>query len=434
MTITTRPDPTSTKEKPPELPPAAATDELEALIEEARRRARRRRLTWATILIAVAAAGTLSYLLTGRGPTGPKRNTHARLPISAAVRSLDLSRSAGYESLALVGGRLILSGDPNGSLFPSASIASTPHWNGSARCHSAVVDPTTLALSGLRSGSCDDPGLYGVRVLPVNHVANGQGFTSSVRIARRTAGGLSIGPIVMRYAEASDTNAEWVYGDGYLWIYEPMTTRGSELLQISSSTGTVLETIRMPPISRPLLAADKDGLWFMPSILSGWTGRPTLALYHVTPGTRRAVIASRAVRSAHWLVADGHSVWVAAGTQVSTLWRFDGAEARPIFRRRLPPLLDYLEFGYGEPDYDGDGSALWAVVPGRGQEVVRLDPHTGKQATLGRVQPRQAYSIQIQPPLVVFRGAAYFLDPPAQAGTYPYRRGGFSALYRVGQR
>jgi hypothetical protein len=47
------------------------------------------------------------------------------------------------------------------------------------------------------------------------------------------------------------------------------------------------------------------------------------------------------------------------------------------------------------------------------------------------VQPRQAYSIQIQPPLAVFRGAAYFLDPPAQAGTYPYHRGGFTALYRI---
>jgi hypothetical protein len=434
MTVTTRPGKAGTDDTAIEqFVPAAVTDELQALIEEARRRARRRRLAWAAIVIAAAAAGSLAYALTGGKAPGSARGTNGRQPIGATVRSLDLSHAAGFESLAVVGGRLILSGGPYGSLFPSASIASTPHISGSRRCHSAVVNPTTLALSHVRRGPCDDPGLYGVRVLPVNHVANGQGFTSSVRISRRTATGFAIGPVVMRYEEASDTNAEWIYGDGYLWIYDPTTTRGSELLQVSTSTGAVLDTIRMPTISRPLLATDKDGLWFMPSILSGFTGRPTLALYHVKPGARTPVIASRSVRLAHWLVANGNSVWVDAGntSQISTLWRFDGAGARPIFHRRLGALLDYLEFGYGEPEFGGDGTALWAVVPGRGQEVVRVDSSRGTPTTVGRVQPRQAYSIQIQPPLAVFHGAAYFLDPPAQAATYPYHRGGYSALYQV---
>jgi hypothetical protein len=405
----------------------------ELLIEEARRRARRRRLTWTAILLAILA-GVASYGATRSGWSTPTSRSAAgsRAPV---VTSVDLSRVGPYESLAVVGGKLILSGGPTGSLFPSASIASSPHLAASKKCQAAIVNPDTLALTDLRTGSCEDPGLYGVRVLPVNHVANGQAFASTVRIARRNPGGIgySVGPIIMRYTEASDTNAEWIYGDGYLWIYEPTTTQGSELLQISEKTGAVLGTIPMPMISRPLLATNDDGLWFVPAISSGFTGRPTLALYHVKPGASRATIATRTVTQAHWLVANGHSIWLSAnqtGT-LSTLWRFDGSTARPVFHRSISSTLDYIEFGYGEPEYGGDHSSLWAVVPGRGQQIISINPNTGGTRTVATVQPRAAYSILIQPPLAVINGDAFFLDPPAQAPTYPYHRQGFSALYRI---
>jgi hypothetical protein len=414
--------------------PAVVTDELQALIEQARRRARRRRLGWAATVIATAAAGSLAYALTGRNAHGTARGAAGRQPIGASVRSLDLSHSAGFESLALVGGRLILSGGPNGSLFPSASIAASPHWPAAARCWSAVVNPDTLKLSHSRTGGCDDPRLYGVDVLPVNFVDNGRPDASTLRIARITRHGYTVGPVVVRYSEASDTNAEWTYGDGYLWIYEPASTRGSELLQVSPTSGAVVDTIPMPMISRPLLAADADGLWLAPAVESGWNGNPVRALYLVKPGARRPQIAAREVTLARWLVAEGHSVWadVTHYPKPSTLWRFDGPKARPVSHRSVGAELDFGEFGYGEPGYAGGASGLWAVVPRGGQQVIRIDPTRGQPTRMTTIHPQSSYQIDgLQPPLVVFRGAAYILDPPAQAGTYPYRRGGFSALYRV---
>lgn len=435
MTIATRSDRprTSVEAADHRVPPAAASDELQALIEEARRRARRRRLIWAAIVIG-AATGVLTYAFTGGGSRGSARSTHGRLPIGGSVRSLDLSHSAGYESLALVGDRLVLSGGPDGSLFPSARIAATPHSPFAKRCWSAVVNPATLKLSRLRTGDCEDPALYGVRVLPVNFVDNGGHDDSTVRIARTTDRGYTVGPVVMRYSEASDSNAEWTYGDGYLWLYDPSATRGSELLQISTTTGAILDTIPLPTISRLLLAADADGLWLVPAVTSGWSGRPARALYHVTPGARSAQIAAPEATLARWIVANGHSVWVDVShyPKASTLWRFDGPGARPVSHRSLGAALDYGEFGYGEPGYAGGAAGVWAVVPRSGQTVIRIDPSRGAVTRIATVHPQAAYATDsLQPPLVVLHGSAYFLDPPAQAGTYPYRRGGFSALYRV---
>jgi hypothetical protein len=435
MTVTTRPALAGTEDQAlKRVAPAVATDELQALIEEARRRARRRRLAWAAIVIATAAAGSLAYALTGRNPPGSARGTAGRQPIGASVRSLELSHSARFESLALVGGRLILSGGPSGSLFPSASIAASPHWPAAARCWSAVVNPDTLKLSHSRSSGCNDPRLYGVDVLPVNFVDNGRPNASTVRIARTTPDGYPVGPVVVRYSEASDTNAEWTYGDGYLWIYEPASTHGSELLQVSATSGAVIDTVPMPMISRPLIAADADGLWLAPAVESGWSGNPVRALYLVKPGARLPQIAAREVTLARWLVAEGHSVWadVTHYPKPSTLWRFDGPNARPVFHRSLGAALDFGEFGYGEPGYAGGANGLWAVVPRGGQQVIRIDPSRGQPIHMATIHPQSSYQIdELQPPLVVFRGVAYFLDPPAQAGTYPYRRGGFSALYRV---
>lgn len=434
MSVTTRPDTAARKAALEQLAAPAVTDELQALIEEARRRARRRRLAWVAISIAAAAVVSLGYALTGRDSPGPADGTHGRLPTGASVRSLDLSHAAGYESLALVGGRLILSGGPNGSLFPSASIAASPHWPAAARCWSAVVDPGTLKLSDIRTGGCDDPRLYGVEVLPVNFVDNGGHDDSTVRIARVTRRGYTVGPVVLRYSEASDTNAEWTYGDGYLWIYEPASTRGSELLQVSATSGAVVDTIPMPMISRPLIAADADGLWLVPAVSSGWTGHPVRALYLVAPSARRPQIAAREVTLARWLVAEGRSVWVdvAQYPKPSTLWRFDGPKARPVFHRSLGAALDYGEFGYGEPGYAGGAGGVWAAVPRSGQQVIRIDPNRGQAIRMATIHPQSGYQTdELQPPLVAFHGAAYFLDPPAQAGTYPYRRAGFSALYRV---
>jgi hypothetical protein len=189
----------------------------------------------------------------------------------------------------------------------------------------------------------------------------------------------------------------------------------------------------MPTISRPLLAANDDGLWLTPSLASGFTGKPAIGLYRVAPGARRPVLAAHTGGLAHWLVASRHSVWidVARPSRPSRLIRFDGADANAVFDRTTVRALDYMQAGYIGVQYAADSLALWAVVPGRGQQVIRIDPATGASMPVAAVHPDTAYAIQIQPPIVSVHGEAFFLDPPAQSSSFPRQHEGFSALYRV---
>jgi hypothetical protein len=150
------------------------------------------------------------------------------------------------------------------------------------------------------------------------------------------------------------------------------------------------------------------------------------------------VIAAKAAMGspvlAHWLVANGHTVWVDVNHdgKASTLWQLQGPSATPTSHHTTSSALDYIEFGYGESEYGGDSSALWAVVPGNGQRVICINASTGHPSQVATVPPHTGYQTEtLQPPLVVSDSAAFFLDPPAQADTYPYHRGGFSALYRI---
>ena len=83
------------------------------------------------------------------------------------MSSVNLSSRGLFDSLAVVNRKLIVSGGPQGSLVPSASI-----WISSMgsrkTCNSVVVNPSTLMLGAVRHDDCFDPSLYGVRVLPAS--------------------------------------------------------------------------------------------------------------------------------------------------------------------------------------------------------------------------------------------------------------------------
>jgi hypothetical protein len=129
----------------------------QALIEEARERTRRRRLYIAIVLVVIVLAALVGSIATRGGrrpPVGPSHIPQFRS--TGTVQMLNLSSSDRYESLAVVNGRLVLSGGPGGSLLPSASDAaqSATQLND---CHSAVVNPKTLKLSDLQTGACENP-------------------------------------------------------------------------------------------------------------------------------------------------------------------------------------------------------------------------------------------------------------------------------------
>ncbi len=337
----------------------------------------------------VAAAVTIIVASGGSSTADPAPGS-----VKVAVARLGLSPAASYEAIASVDGRVALSGGRGGSLFASASDA-----RGAIRCDSVVVDPATLSVSEQRSGNCEDPRLYGVQALVVNSFINGNPDGATVRIAHVTPQGYVLGPIVMTYTELSDTDAEWVYGDGFLWVYDDLTTHGSELLRVSATTGRVLQTARMPPVDRPLIAADADGFWLAPATNSSGRG-----LYHLAPGMTRPVFVRAFSQGAIWMVASDHSVWLDLNNfpHHETLLRFD----RGRLAWDVPSGLTLAEgeVGYGQPKYVGGAHGIWTVQQ---REVVHIDPDAAHASRVVRLAG--AFG---QPTPIILDGFLFVLESP----------------------
>lgn len=432
---------------------------LEALFREARlleRRRRRRRVL--AVLAAAVVVGAGAYLIAGGGG-GSATGSSGRPLAGAHVSSVALALAGHYDALGVVGGRLVVSGGPAGSLFASGSTTSRSHASPAGGCDAATVNPATLRLTGVRQGDCADPALYGERVLAVSYLAGQVSATNALgvfalRIARSdpsAPGGYTLGPVVMRYPQCSDCGADWIYGDGSLWIYDSYSSRGAELLRVSPSTGAVAQRIAMPSIDRPYIAVNADGLWLADSNESGFPlhVKPSRyylyeSLYRVAPGMRAP---ERELTIGHsgalWLLASGHSVWldISRVPRASLLLGLSGPHARRRFAVAYPAIAnDQLEPFEGGRVFAGSAAdGLWYIARGPTpgdpaadngpQRVVEVSPASGAGLTVATVAP--ADNSEVQPPAVVFDGSFYFLEPPSYAPIYPYAPIGPSRLYRV---
>lgn len=350
------------------------------------------------------------------------------------VTEVNLSRGDKYDTITRIGGRLILSGQ-------------TVVGNDSTVCNSAVVNPATLVLSEERSSSCDDPALAVERVLPIETVERhslppgGGVYTETVRIAHLVAAapGYRLGPVVMSFPQESTGYPGWVYGDGYLWLYDGSARQRSDLLRISLSTGAVVARLAVPDLARPILAVNDDGLWIAPAV--NGSGH---AVYHVELGASTATaVFSLPKQYAAWVVAAGHDVWLAVGSGVKTetLWRLVGASAKRAFHvtLRTGSLDGEVEAqGGGAPVVGNATDGLWTAVPppsGNTQRIVRINPDTGMLTNVATITPGYAQPNAIaygpSPPAVTLDGAMFLLDPPTDAANFPYQPTGFSALYRI---
>src|ERR1700733_11231165 len=200
---------------------------LRSLFHEARQLERRRRRRYAAgvVLVCGIAAGG-GFLISENGVSSAGPGDH---PVPPLVSSLALPKAGGYFSLAVVGGHVIVSGGPEGSLFPSGSTTSLSNDRAVGTCDAAAVEPGTLKLGHVAHANCGDPTLYGEQVLAVSYLAQPPASrpdeldTFAVRIAHvdpAARDGYPLGPIVMTYPQCSDCDAQWVYGDGSLWLYD----------------------------------------------------------------------------------------------------------------------------------------------------------------------------------------------------------------------
>lgn len=414
---------------------------LSSLFREARRLERRRRRRYAAAaLLLCAIAGGGGFLIANGGDASHSGDHR----VGSLVASLELPRSGDFFALGVVDGRVIVSGGPAGSLFPSGSSTSLANGRAAGTCDAATVEPGTLRLGRIVHANCGDPALYGERVLAVSDlmpVSRTRGLGEfAVRIAHVAPGardGYTLGPVVMTYPQCSDCDAQWIYGDRSLWLYGPydggtLPHPGSELLRVSDTTGKVAQRWAIPQNARELLAVDADGLWFAPSIEGGFPLHTTAAqriryesLYRVTPGARApARVFTIPSGNALWLVAAEHTVWLEShGVHGrSELWRLQGPQARPAFHDAYPANSDQgADIGEAPPTHAGNATLGIYYVndpgpaspPGTEQQIIHLSPDAATQQTVATVPaPTDLEDEGLGPPGVALGRSFYFLDPP----------------------
>jgi hypothetical protein len=367
--------------------------------------------------VGIAASESEGGGHSGHHPAARSDGPKAAVPPVAAPKppGVPLPPSALFTQIAVTGNGLLLSGQ-------TAATAGdrTP------TCVAATVNPVSLALGPLQTGSCGDPLLYGQSVEAVNTpIAGTNNETLSIDTANPGTGQVSDGPTVMAYGSYSDTRPVIAQGSQWLWIYDVETTNGPELLQVSAQSGEVVDTIAMPELYRPFLAADDGGVWVANSQNAS---PPAPALSYVAAGASAPRVVESGPLPICWLTAAGTSAWVGAGLQ--------GACAKETTERfsDTGPAAVYSTPGASTPlSVIGDeANGLWTFqwTP-TGQEILSIDPDTGSEsvaATLPAV-PQPVFTDQGLAPGqgVYFDGAIYLLEPPFRLDGYI----GYSSLVRV---
>jgi hypothetical protein len=354
----------------------------------------------------------------------------------------DLTQSDRYSEIAVVDDRILLYGSTSGSTDPE--VADT--------CYSAWLDPSSLALSDERAGSCADPALEGRQVLPVFAVDKDQragtgGPTAVVRIAHVVPGspGYALGPVVMTFPALawSDSEPTWTYGGGDLWLYEWDNPGGIDLMRISATTGAVLQRLSVSRVWHPILAYNDDGLWIA---ASGQTSSPT-PLYLLAPGGTHASAVYHFADDGFpkWIVASGDALWLNAQPRpvgdVGVLWMLRGTEAKPVWHvPESPGLVQVFQTLGGSGMVGNAADGLWGAPPTAydEQQVVRIDPMSGAvsiEAAWDTGYSGSAKHLFLSPLTswtgVTLAGSFFVLDPPFQCQCGTQAVGRFSALYRV---
>jgi hypothetical protein len=294
--------------------------------------------------------------------------------VSPRVASVRLPRDLNFYSIEPEGRSLLVVGD-------TAS---------GGRCEFVRVGKTPLKVTARGPISCLRTSA--APVFPVLRYDR-KDFTVRVRIAHlepRTHGVVE-GPVAMTFQQFSDTHLETAYGPGTLWLFDSKTAKGAEVVEVSATTGRVENVVRMPRITRPVLAADNDGLWLAIAPNGSAPRRGPAPLYHVPPGARAPVLVHRGGRAALWMVAAGHSVVadILSGEKREALWLFKGGSGRARELASADELDDWAA------SFSTDGASVWTVreMPTSRKyfecdslQVIRIDAASGRQRVTATIR------------------------------------------------
>lgn len=315
------------------------------------------------------------------------------------VASVSIPSSSLYQSMSVVDGALALSG----------SVMTFDHSDSQWKtaCENVTVDPNTLTV-GSPTTTCDGvpPGRrVGVSSGPIGAFYNdSKRINAVVRLVTSSAtGSIATGPVVMSYGQYSDTSPVWIYGGGALWVYDCYTAHGGQVVELSATTGKVLDVASAPSLCRASVTADKDGFWI--AQVEGPRG-----IYHVSPGAHVATLAYRTTKYFNWFYASGHDLWVdladeplASGS--GEIWRLSGLSAKPTAHFNgvavsIPRLITGSESTglfvtkrtYADnTEVNGTEQYVAGTL-----KVLRINPDTGRSTVLATLTPPyvagQAYS------------------------------------------
>jgi hypothetical protein len=295
-------------------------------------------------------------------------------------------------------------------------------------CLVISVNATSLRLSAPVRESCESPRLEGQTVAPyVTSKPIGIGF-SSAQVARYvpSTGKVVLGPVLASYEDDSTSGLEWTYGPGTLWIYETQTSHGPMVFRVSSTTGKLLQAIRVPRLARPLLTADADGLYVAAAGSFGNYGDPGALVYRVAVGAQSA---STVVRSSgqsdsqivSWLTSDGDSLWMDVCTRPLArpceIWKFQGPDLHPVFHVSDRGMTGDWVIGNSTL---GLFTSFPVKFPGNGEiptewRLVRIDPSTGHIAMVASVMLPWIWSGPDNfgtEDVAFYRGSMYIANPP----------------------
>jgi hypothetical protein len=259
-------------------------------------------------------------------------------------------------------------------------------------CHqtSARVDPTRLTLGPVAVTPCDRPDFAG-RAAAADLDYEPMNSTETFSVAMNAGDGrFTAGPVLATFAAPAGDHPISTSADGSVWVWgTPVSGVGSQVTQISTTTGAVVETVALPhsDFGTPLMAADDDGLWLSLPPNTGTDASPT-PVFFVPAGGRTVRVTELPARAGWWMVAERHQVWIdtlTAGGVGEVLWTAkgpDGAVER-LESVTLPPAARD-----GDDVAAGGAEGIWTFDRTAGSDPSRCT--TTQAVNVVRVAPGHA--------------------------------------------
>lgn len=352
---------------PIEVESGSADDAARALFEEARRRRRRRYVVSAVSALALVGLVVGSLLTIGAGGRTSATRTATAGPAATRprIRSLTFAGPFAPEQVVSEGGKIWLVGSTGSSEDPSCAIEE--------------VDPVSLRTETFPIPACGSYVAVGDgRIFLADGVFTGATDVTAFHIESfdtATGTGVVMAPIDISSTGTGYAHMAMTFAAGSLWL----NPWGTDVLEISPSTGAVVRTVTGVPISdagHPLIVGGGSGLW-----LAGGEASPA-TIYRLDPGSGTPVVFAKgpSKSSILWLSAVGDRLWVEVGTYV------DGG--RVVVTRMEAFTSSGRKVVETSPEKVGDlpavstGGQLWSSGVGTKcngpQRLWRIDSRTGR--------------------------------------------------------